>query len=174
MAISKEEAIKALLAGDGDPKEEEPKSEDPMPTDTDTNEGDDLSDVDLAAKLREVLAADSNAEVLSKVTAMAEGAASSEDKQCEEVVDQAIRAGKVTPAQRATALQIARMDRGAFASFVAAAKPVVRVARVAPAAPAASSDVQLTAEELDAAKKWRRNPEDLLKIKAAIAAKKGR
>lgn len=149
MTISKT-AIAALLRSQALASDEpsEPTAEDPAPTETDTTEGEDLSDADLASNLRELTMSDSNAEALSKVKAAMETSAANavaeEEAVAEETVATAIRAGKIAPAARATAKTLALADLVSFRAFVATA-PSLSVRRTAPAAVAVSTE--LTAEQ---------------------------
>lgn len=170
MAISKD-ALASLLKSHALAADEPPPPE-TTPPESDTTQAEDITGDELAAKLKEMLGCESNAECLATVTALVEATASAsadtEEQKAEEVVDAAVRSGHVTPGQRDAALKIAKNDLASFKAFLSVPARV-NVKRVAPAASAAV--VALSKDELARCESLKINPEVMLATKKRLIEK---
>ena len=147
---------------------------------------DGLSDADFAAKACEMLGASDNEEALGLLASCLESLRSvqeqaevSEEEQkaaeVESVVDEAMKAGRLTPAQRASSIELGMVSLKALKTQLKNA-PISVVSRathrevVAPAR-MERAGVALTAEELRHGKLAGLTEADLLKTKAKLEAK---
>ena len=85
-------------------------------------------------------------------------------------VDDAIKAGKVAPAQRDWALAYARKDPSGFADYIKAAPAILPNGRVAPTGDPSSDGDKLTAEERATCRALRISEEEFIKSRKALRA----
>lgn len=118
------------------------------------------AEADVATLTASLDAAKTNLETLQKAQ---------DEAQLSALVDGYIRDQKITPAQRDTALAMARVSRDAFAQFAASLSPVV----TAPAAGPAGSSLSLSAEEIATAKSLGISPETFAKSRDEARSRVG-
>lgn len=169
----------------------EEKSED-MPEEKSEGEGEEmpaegLSDADFSAKAREMLGASDNEEALGLLASCMESLKSvqeqaevSEEEQkaaeVESVVDEAMKAGRLTPAQRASAIELGKVSVKSLRTMLAQA-PISLVARTTAHREVVSIErtqragVALTEQEIRHGKMAGLTTEQLLATKAKLEAK---